>query len=78
MNNSISQFSSYQLNPTDPNLKDLYSKLIIWMMFIRDTTTELSELRNLNELSYEWLRILKYKCDVIANKESKENETISS
>jgi hypothetical protein len=40
MNNSIAQFSSYQLNPSDDaNLKDLYSKLIIWMMFIRDTTS---------------------------------------
>jgi hypothetical protein len=39
MNNSIAQFSSYQLNPSDPGLKDLYCKLIIWMMFIRDATS---------------------------------------
>jgi hypothetical protein len=31
------------------------------MIYIKDVTVNLSQMKNLNELSYEWLRILKYK-----------------
>ena len=37
-NNSISQFSSYQINPCEAVHRELYAKLILWMIFTRDVT----------------------------------------
>jgi hypothetical protein len=42
-------------------LRELYSKLILWLVYAKDLTIGLSEVKNLNEYSYEWLRVLKYK-----------------
>jgi hypothetical protein len=61
INSSINQLSSLQINECEPNLRELYSKLILWLIYAKDLTLNLNEIKNLNEYSYEWLRVLKYK-----------------
>ncbi len=57
-NRSISELSSGQMANTEHT--DMYRKLILWMICSRDTTQELMEIKSLNEISYEWLRTLRY------------------
>lgn len=55
---SLGDLSTGQMANTEHT--ELYRKLILWMISSRDTTQELMELKSLNEISYEWLRILRY------------------
>jgi hypothetical protein len=61
INCSINQLSNLQINECEANLRELYSKLILWLIYIKDLTLNLNDIKNLNEYSYEWLRVLKYK-----------------
>ena len=57
---SVSELSN-TIGESQPDLRDFYSSLILWFLHARDLTQELADCKTLNELSYEWLRILKYK-----------------
>ena len=48
-----------------PELRDFYSSLTLWFLHARDLTQELAEVKSLNELSYEWLRTVKYKYGIL-------------
>jgi len=57
---SVSELSN-TICESQPDLREFYSSLMLWFLHARDLTQELAELKTLNELSYEWLRIPKYK-----------------
>lgn len=62
LNNSISQLSSLQINEPESTNKELFARLILIMIYKRDLTVSLINMKDgLNELSYEWLSVLKYK-----------------
>ncbi|CAF0731757.1 unnamed protein product, partial [Brachionus calyciflorus] len=61
LNNSISKLSSLQVTSLDANERDLYSKLILWLVYAKELTLSLIDVKNLHQFSYEWLRIMKYK-----------------
>ncbi|RNA43275.1 Dynein heavy cytoplasmic [Brachionus plicatilis] len=60
LNNSISKLSALQLTALEPNRREIFSKLILWLLYTKDLTSSLMEITNLNQFSYEWLRMLKY------------------
>jgi hypothetical protein len=62
---SVSECTSMQLiNSCELRLKQLYFKLTLVYLNQIEITKSLMKVENLSKHSYEWLRVLKYDCDM--------------